>query len=173
MLGRGTSYAGWDSIPIWSRMTDQTPARTRVFLDANVLYAASINPEGGSSRLWTLPDVVLLSCEQATVEAWTNLGTERARAKINADTCRARLAALLAAVEICASDADRSSYLFCPWPLKDPDDVGILMGAISSGCRFLLTLDSDCFGAYYGQSVGGVVVLQPGRFLQQMGLPKQ
>lgn len=154
-------------------MSGTTPQRVRVFLDANVLFAAAINPEGGASKLWTLPTVALVTCEQAVVEAWTNLGTVRSRDKqIHAVTCRARLTTLLGDVEIQPTALDRSSYLWCPWPLKDQNDVAILMGAINGECQYLLTSDAVCFGQYYGQMLNGVTVLQIGRFLLLLGVSR-
>jgi predicted nucleic acid-binding protein len=52
-------------------MSDQHPVR--VFLDANVLYAACLSPSGGSARLWTVPTFQLVTSEYALCEAWENL----------------------------------------------------------------------------------------------------
>lgn len=74
-------------------MTDPTP--TRAFLDANVLYAAAIDPLGWSSKLWQIANVKLVTNEFAAQEAWVNLGNAP-----NAAAHHARLATLLAAVEV-------------------------------------------------------------------------
>lgn len=148
-------------------MSDQTPKPVRAFLDANVMLAAALNPDGGSSKLWSLNGVELVTCEQAYVEAWTNLGTERGRTKCEPVEARARLTTLMGSVEIIASQADRSSYIYCEWQLSDPDDEPLLMDAINCQCQFFLTSDSECFGPYYGQTTHGVTVLPPGKFLNQ------
>ena len=130
----------------------------RVFLDANVLFAASINPSGGSAKLWTLPGIRLVTNEYAAKEAWMNLASPRT------PDGRTRLIKLLDEVEI-QSWNPSDPMLALPVTLPDEDDVPILAGAIGSGCQYLLTLDSDCFGAFFGRSVAGVAILKPGRFL--------
>jgi predicted nucleic acid-binding protein len=137
-----------------------------VFLDANILIAAAIEPEGGSSMICGLPGVVLVTNEQAAKEAWDNLVS--ARARWDPARCRERLLALLSTMEVHASGVDRSSFLFCPWALSDPDDVPILMSAIGTACRYLVTSDVACFGRYYGQTLEGVTVLSVSKFLRLM-----
>lgn len=142
-------------------MTDPTPP-IRAFLDANVLFAAAMGG-AGSSKLWMLPGVVLVTTEYAAREAWENLGW-----RPDPEQCRERLAALLESVEF-HSDDDTGGPLVCRWDLPDPTDVPILMGAILHRCQYLLTLDSACFGGFYGSCLDGVTVLKPGKFLDALG----
>ena len=101
----------------------------------------------------------------AAKEAWDNLGKRH-----DHQACRDRLTDLLARTELRPFDnEDVSGALFCAWDLPDPTDVPILMGAIEHGCQYLLTLDSDCFGQFFGRSLGGVTVLKPGKFLAMHG----
>jgi hypothetical protein len=45
------------------------------------------------------------------------------------------------------------------------NDVPILLAAIDSRAKYLLTGDKDHFGKYYGQEVEGVRVLRPAAYL--------
>jgi hypothetical protein len=47
----------------------------RLFLDANVLFAAAWRPKAALARLWELGDAELLSSDYAIEEARRNLGT--------------------------------------------------------------------------------------------------
>lgn len=137
-----------------------------MFLDANVLLAAVLNPEGGSSRLWTVDGVALVTSEQALREAWINLGTERGRARWNAERTRARLTELMLSVEIVPASAIRPGAPSPSSTFRDSDDASILASAIASRCHFLLTNDSDCFGPYFGKRLEGVLVQRAGAFLR-------
>lgn len=46
-------------------------------------------------------------------------------------------------------------------------DVPILAAAIGANCTHLLTGDKQHFGALYGKSVGGVLVLTPADYVKQ------
>lgn len=149
-------------------MSDQTPKIVRAFLDANAIYAASIDANGGASKLWAIPNVVLVTNEYAAKEAWENLSGARNANDIKA--CLDRMTVLMQSVELHPGDGDTTGGLFCPWKLTDPNDVPILMGAINGKCDYLITLDSKCFGEYFGMSLDGVMVLKPGKFLDLHGL---
>lgn len=45
----------------------------RLFLDANVLFSAALNPHRRIGELWMLADVELLICPYATAEAMRNI----------------------------------------------------------------------------------------------------
>lgn len=138
----------------------RSPKPIRAFLDANVLFAAAVG--GGTSRLWSLTGVQLVTSEYAAHEAWTNLGDEH----------RVRLLELLEPPLEFVPDRESTVPLFCAWTLPDPTDVPILLGAIESRCDYLLTGDSDCFGAFYGTRLDGVMILKPGKFLAAHGVHK-
>jgi predicted nucleic acid-binding protein len=137
------------------------------------MFAAALSPEGGARKLWTLSGLALLTNEQALKEAWENLGTSRGRIKCDPEAARARLTSLMSAVEIVPSNPEPSSHVFCEWELSDPDDVPILMAAINSKCRYLISNDSECFGPFYGKSTHGVTVFSAGKFLQHIGMPRK
>lgn len=127
----------------------------RVFLDANVLFSAAYRADSGLRRLWELPDVTLLTSTYASTEARRNLAT--------ADQ-RAALTALLASVTRMADVAE-------PLPIPPTitlaaKDRPILGAAIHAQATHLLTGDVTHFGPYYGQTIAGVLVLRPARYLQ-------
>lgn len=143
-------------------MTGQTDPPTRVFLDANVMFAAAMGGLG-ALKLWGLPNVVLVTTEYAAKEAWENLVWTP-----DPDGCRDRLQTLLEAVEL-HPHQDDTGRLFCAWALPDPEDVPILLGAIEHDCEYLLTLDTACFGNFCGACLDGVTILKPGKFLDLLG----
>jgi predicted nucleic acid-binding protein len=140
-------------------MTRPQPAR--VFLDSTVLYAAAIG--GGCVKLWTLDTIMLVTSEYAARETWDCL-----RHEPDPGAARDKLSELLSAIEV-IPHVD-GQILFSSWSLKDPADIPILVGAIESNCNYLLTSDKKCFGEYFGRALDGVMVLQPGVFMQARGL---
>ena len=78
---------------------------------------------------------------------------------------REALADLLSRIEVRPDHADAT--LFFSWSLPDPRDIPIVVGAILSGCTYLLTGDQRCFGRYFdGPPLDGVRVLRPSEFLR-------
>ena len=143
-------------------MSDR-PEPTRVFLDAGVLIAAVISPDGGASKLWGLDSLTLVTSGYALQEAWLNLKNFPDHEKHFQ-----RLEALVGMIEVRAEPADPS--LARDWKLRDPGDIEILCGALDAKCAVLLTLDSECFGPYFGKTIDGLTVLKPGKFLDRLGL---
>lgn len=125
----------------------------RVFLDANILVSAAWRVESGLSVLWRLPDVQLLTSGYAIVEADRNV--------TNADQ-RTRLHRLVQRLEIVDEPLARRLPAGIALPVKD---VPILLAAIDSGAKYLLTGDKDHFGKYYGQVIESVTVLRPATYL--------
>jgi predicted nucleic acid-binding protein len=145
-------------------MTAPSDAPTRVFLDANVLYAAALG--GGSIKLWSLQGVQLVTSEYAAQEAWVNLQHAPAT-----EECRLRLLHLLEPpIDFVAWEQGSSSLPQGALELDDPSDVPILMGALVSRCCILLTGDARCFGRYFGATLEGITILKPGKFLAMRGL---
>jgi predicted nucleic acid-binding protein len=134
----------------------------RVFLDANVLYAATIG--GGCAQLWRVRTIQLVTSEYAAQEAHFNL-----RREPDPEAARARLEELLQPPTEVVPD-DGSPRLHCPWKLADEKDEPILMAAIESRCDYLLTGDIVCFGEYFGKTFDGTTILKPGKFLALLGL---
>ena len=129
----------------------------RVFLDANILVSAAWRGGSGLSALWTLPDTQLLTSAYAIVEADRNV--------VNAEQ-RTRLYRLIQRLEIVDEPRPRRLPAGIALP---PKDVPILLAAIDSGAKYLLTGDKDHFGEYYERVIDGVTVLRPTRYLALRG----
>ncbi|MGH2559909.1 MAG: hypothetical protein ACRDJH_12655 [Thermomicrobiales bacterium] len=121
----------------------------RVFLDANVLHSAAYKFDAIVRRIWTLPDVQLITSTLAVTEAHRNLQSERQRSDLDM---------FLASVQI-------EDYVMQP---NDPriidlklatKDQPILLAAIDLGASHLLTGDKKHFGRLYGQQIHGVLIL--------------
>jgi predicted nucleic acid-binding protein len=125
----------------------------RVFLDANILVSAAWRAENGLLALWQLSTVQLLTSGYAIVEADRNVTNSEQRT---------RLHRLVQRVEIVDEPLPRPLPSGIILPTKD---VPILLAAIDSRAKYLLTGDKDHFGKYYGQEVEGVRVLRPAAYL--------
>lgn len=136
--------------------SDSLLSPVRVFLDANVLFAASLG--GGSAQLWDIPELQLVTSVYAANEAFINLGNREDGLELQDE-----LTKLLATTEV-HTVADEAG-LFTPYRLKDPNDVPILGGAIATHCQYLCTADATCFGEFYGTKLDGVEVIKPGKLL--------
>ena len=54
-------------------------------------------------------------------------------------------------------------------PIELPDkDKPIFAATVTAGATHLLTGDFRHFGPYYGQTIGGVYIVPPAHYLQQM-----
>lgn len=135
---------------------DQSRQVVRVFLDANVLFAAAVG--GGSVQLWGIAEIQLVTSLFAAEEAHVNLGNMDGGLAL-----QERLGELLAGIEV--HDICIDPTLFASFKLKDPNDIPILHGAIETGCAYLCTADKACFGEFYGSKLGGVEVIKPGKLL--------
>lgn len=112
--------------------------------------------------LWEAPGVVLVTSEYASREAWDNL-SEHQRPTEASD----RLADLLSRIEVWPHMTESAEPE--DWALPDPSDVPILRAAIASRCEVLITGDKRCFGAHFGNRLGGVLVLRPSAFMALRG----
>ena len=148
-------------------MNDQPhlpPNPARVFLDANVMYAACLAPSGGSAKLWSTGALMLVTSEYALREAWENLVHQA-----DGEALRVRLLELVERVEVIPHDSIATAAARA-WSLPDPTDVPILEGAIAARCAYLATLDIACFGEFYNTQVDGVTIIKPGKLLARLGL---
>jgi predicted nucleic acid-binding protein len=130
-----------------------------VFLDANILVSAAWRAESGLLALWRLPGIQLLTSGYAIAEADRNVS--------NAEQ-RTRLHRLVQRTEIVDEPLPRRLPTGITLPAKD---VPILLAAIDSSAKYLLTGDKDHFGRYYGQEIEGVTVLRPATYLASRGAP--
>lgn len=126
----------------------------RLFLDANVLFAAAYREGAGVTRLWAVPRAILLTSEYAIEEARRNL---------SGPAQRDRLEVLLGTIERAPSVAlapERRVGIQLPqkdWP--------ILGGAVGGGASHLITGDVTHVGPYFGERLLGVLVQSPADYL--------
>jgi len=127
----------------------------RPFLDANVLFSAAYRSSAGVARLWTVPDVRLLSSTYAAEEARRNLDVAEERARLEKLLLDVTVVSRVTLPEPLASSVD----------LPDKD-LPILAGALAAEATHLITGDRRHFGRYFGRSLEGIVVMPPARYLQ-------
>jgi uncharacterized protein len=126
----------------------------RLFLDANVLFSATYQPDSGLLRIWKLENVVLCSSRYALEEARINLSEENQRARLD------KLSGSLAFFEAGNRSLPRSVLL----PEKD---VPILLAAIEARATHLLTGDVRHFRVYFGNKIEGITITRPGEYLRR------
>lgn len=126
----------------------------RLFLDANVLFAAAFREDAPLRRLWGRPGVELLTSAYAAVEAERHLDAER----------RARLAELMKSVRVVP---DAPSHDLPAGVVLRSKDVPILAAAIATRATHLITGDRRDFGAYFGRRLGGVLILPPRDYFER------
>lgn len=124
-----------------------------VFLDANVLFSAAYRAESRLREFWTLPETELVTSAYALEEAKRNLhGIDQLR----------RLKELAAGVRVVN---ETGAWALPPDVLLPEKDRPILSAAIVYGATHLVTGDQTHFGVWYGQRVGGVLILRPATYL--------
>lgn len=121
----------------------------RIFLDANILFSASLP----KSRVRALLDVAnghapLLTNLYATEEARRNLELKKPKAV-------GAFEKLLSKCKVSAVATTQITTLLAE------KDVPILGGAIASNATHLLTGDEHDFGALFGKTVQGVKIISP------------
>lgn len=128
----------------------------RVFLDANVLYAAAFRQGSPLRRLWQLSDVELWTSEYAAAQALGNLSQDRPD----------RVAEFHRLISVMRVTAQDTSAVVLPEGVSlAVKDRPVLLGAIQSQAHYLVTGDKTHFGPYFGQVVGGVRILRPAQYL--------
>lgn len=137
-------------------MTKMT--KLRVFIDADVLFAAAASPSthSASTVILTLGEITLVECftsQQAIVEGERNL-TKKMPARL--PEFRLLVARCLQVVD----DPLRSDLLaFHGW--ADPKDLPLLVAAYREGCEYFLTFNTR----HYYPKAEDVQILRPGDFL--------
>jgi len=130
----------------------------RVFLDANILFSASL-PRG---TVVTLAEALRLRHEAVTAqlaidEARRNLARKQPQALSRLD------AALIRVLIVSESDFIHGLAL--------PTNDGVLLGtAIATDCTHFLSGDKRHFGPLYGQTIQGVTILSPAMLLMHPDL---
>jgi predicted nucleic acid-binding protein len=127
----------------------------RLFLDANVLFSASISPAGRSAALIDLADRGL--CQVAT----SAHAVEEARRNLEVryPEAAARLGVILRTVQILPeASSEGVEYVRRTYGLP-PEDAPILAAAIAANADGLVTGDRTHFGALFGRKADGVRIL--------------
>jgi predicted nucleic acid-binding protein len=130
----------------------------RVFLDANILFSASLR----RGMIATLVDALrlrheLVSSELAAVEGRRNLLHKQPRALPALDRLLAGLRLL--------PESDHAPDLGLPSP-----DAQVLSSAIAAACTHFLTGDKKHFGPFFSQKIHGVLIFQPSALVLEKDL---
>jgi predicted nucleic acid-binding protein len=125
----------------------------RLFLDANVLFSAAYRANAGLLAFWKLEGVELCSSRYAVEEARINLTEEAQKRRLT------KLAASITLFEAVPRELPMGISL----PEKDRP---ILLAALEGRATHLITGDLRHFGAHFGKTVEGVLVLTPTQYLQ-------
>jgi len=128
----------------------------RLFLDANVLFAAANSPDGRSAALFALAGEALCSLtssRHAIDEAARNLA-------LKAPEATPALERLLALLEV-VPEADPRLVAWAAEPGLPANDAPILAAAVASQVDLLVTGDRTHFGHLFGRSIGSVTVTVP------------
>ena len=129
----------------------------RAFLDANVLFSAVYKTNASLTRLWHLSDVEFVTSAYAVEEAARNITLAKPD----------RLPALQDLLMQTRVISDPAQFPDLPETIDlKAKDRPILAAAIAAHCHYLVTGDKTDFGSYYGQVVGGVLILPPGEFIR-------
>jgi len=131
--------------------------KTRVFLDANVLFSASLGGEVWSA-IWGAAEAggyQLVSSPYAVVEAQENLERKRPPAL-------RELSRLLRSVTLVA-EAEAADWTRTLLPEKD---VPILAAAVAAGCGVLLSGDLRHFGPLMNRDDLPLTVMTPAVFIR-------
>lgn len=129
------------------------PSLLRAYLDANVLFSASLSEQNGFLNFWRLRGIVPVTSDYAVREVFNNL-TGPGHAE--------RFRQLLGRTDR-VSDAD---VRLIPSGISLAEkDRQILASAIGSSVDYLVTGDRNHFSHLYASSVSGVYVMGPKEFL--------
>ncbi len=125
----------------------------RIFLDANILFSASLHEHSDLLDLWRMLGIAPATSRYAIGEVFRN---------IRFPGHRTRFEDLLARTET-VSDVD---IRFVPSHIMlTAKDRPILAAAIAASVDCLITGDKTHFGHLYDTAVSGVLVLSPADFL--------
>ena len=141
-------------MPSWCKSGAVTDLpHLRVYLDANVLFSASLHPDSRFLGFWRLRGISPVTSQYAIAEV-----TRHLEARGHAQ----RLADLLARTQI-VSDADER--LIPARIALVAKDAPILAAAIAASVDYLATGDRKHFAHLYKGRISGVTVLSPTDFL--------
>ena len=135
---------------------------TRVFYDANVIFAASDSTKGAARVLVRLAkrdkSITLLATEYTIREARQTIERDKPSAITEFYEVEKNLSICLEPTR----EFVKTLNLYMPAGVKLPKkDLPVMGGAIVAGADWLVTHDEDHFGPLYGRKVCGVEVLRP------------
>lgn len=135
----------------------------KVFLDANILFAAAYSPMGGSALILELGEkrvINLYSSRLAVKEAEKNLRIKASEAQID------RFYQLLNEAKIVFVEVDRNKAKAKYKRLVEEKDAPILAAAIRSKSKFLITLDRKHLLTPKVQKTKlSLMIVTPGQFI--------
>jgi uncharacterized protein len=125
----------------------------KLFLDANVIFAAAISPEGRAQALFALVEAgygTLLTSSFAAEEARRNIARKY-------PNDMGRLENLLQQCEVVPEGSpEQFAWVHEHLPSKD---APILAAAVAAGAELLVTGDRAHFGTLYGRTFAGTEVI--------------
>lgn len=135
----------------------------RLFLDANVVFSAAHNPAGNARALFRLAGVghcALVASRYAIEEASRNIA-------LKFPDCGPELTALISRLVVVPEPSTTLVNDVCAAGLPE-EDAPILAAAIASRAEALVTGDRRHFGAFYGATLQGVLILPPAEALNRL-----
>lgn len=137
----------------------------RVFLDANVLFAASFSPTGGSAELINRArenKFILYSSRLAVKEAERNLRRKAGESELD------RFYRTVEEARIILTDSSKERAKNQFKDLVGEKDAPVLASAIKSKAKFLVTLDRKHFLAPQVQKAKlPIKIVTPGQLIQE------
>jgi predicted nucleic acid-binding protein len=127
----------------------------RVFLDANVLFSASLLPHGNAPRLMEIGRAggcVLLTSAHAVREAERNVGRKTPQAL-------SRLGQLIQSIDVVSDALPADAIVWAGSYGLPPKDAPILAAAVVARADLLVTGDRRHFGQLFGSTLQGVRIL--------------
>jgi uncharacterized protein len=134
----------------------------KVFLDANVLFAAAYTPKGRIAALFEFAELgacELLTSELALEEARRNLRAKRPDGLPHLEALMQQV------VKVPDPPAALSGLYKHHLP---PKDQPIMAAAVLADADWLVTGDEKHFGHLYGQTLGSSEVLRPAEALKRL-----
>ncbi len=135
----------------------------RLFLDANVVFSAAHNPAGNARALFMLAGLghcALLASRYAIEEASRNIA-------LKFPDCGPELTVLISRLVVVPEPSTTLVKDVCAAGLPEKD-APILAAAIASRAEVLVTGDRRHFGAFYGATLQGVLILPPAEGLNRV-----
>jgi len=136
----------------------------RIFLDANVLYAASCSKTGASFTMFKLKNKFkfeLITSQLALIEAERNLTEKEGSETVD------NFYKLIKEIKVVKSESDKAKKVFKE--VIEEKDAPILYAALKSKCFYLLTLDKKHFFTEKLRKLKlPIKIRTPGQFIKEL-----